>query len=203
MLVRALTAEEATGGRQGSSRAGRKLARPAPARAAPVTAEGPLADPARPGGDTTAAGAVSAPVLDQRFDAGTLHLLREAVLAHAAAAGMPEPRAGDVMLAVHELASNAVRHGAGSGQLRMWAGAGQLRCQVSDAGAAALNGRAGTTDGQDAAAAARGRRREWPYRPGHGLWLVRQAASQLSMSTGPAGSRVTAVFTMPAAPTAS
>ena len=48
--------------------------------------------------------------------------LREAVLAHATAAGMPEARAADVMLVVHELAANAVRHGAGASHLRMWAG---------------------------------------------------------------------------------
>jgi hypothetical protein len=61
-----------------------------PVCAAPVTAEVPLADPARPGGDTTAAGA-AAPVLDEAFDAGTLHLLRAAVLARALACPIPPP----------------------------------------------------------------------------------------------------------------
>ena len=46
-------------------------------------------------------------MLDQEFTAGTLHILREAVLVHATAAGLPEARAADVMLAVHELAANA------------------------------------------------------------------------------------------------
>jgi anti-sigma regulatory factor (Ser/Thr protein kinase) len=72
-------------------------------------AEVPLADP--PGG-----------LLDHRFDARGLPLLRAVVLAHAVEAGMPESRARDVMLAAHELAANAVRHGAGTGRLQMRAG---------------------------------------------------------------------------------
>ena len=46
--------------------------------------------------------------LDRQFGEGTLHILREAVLAHVAAAGMPDDRASEVMLVVHELAANAV-----------------------------------------------------------------------------------------------
>jgi anti-sigma regulatory factor (Ser/Thr protein kinase) len=76
----------------------------------------------------------AAVVCDESFDAATLHLLRERVAACAAAAGMPEERAMHVTLAVHELAANAVRHGAGSGRLLMRATGGALRCQVSDAG---------------------------------------------------------------------
>ena len=73
-------------------------------------------------------------MLDQRFGAGTLHVLRAAVREFAAGAGMPPGRADDVMIAVHELAANTVRHGAGTGRLRMWAAACALCCQVDDAG---------------------------------------------------------------------
>jgi anti-sigma regulatory factor (Ser/Thr protein kinase) len=160
------------------------------AGAALMSAEVPLADPGRP--DDTAAGAL----LDQPFDAQTLHLLRAAVLAHAAAAGMPQHRATDVMLAVHELAANAVRHGAGAGRLRMQAGSGALRVQVRDAGPASLNGRTETAapDGQEI-----GRADWWPYQSGHGLWLVRQVTNQMSVLCGQGGSLVTAVFNLPAA----
>jgi anti-sigma regulatory factor (Ser/Thr protein kinase) len=112
-------------------------------------------------------------VFDERFDASTLHLVREAVAAVAAGAGLNEDRASDVMLAVHELAANAVRHGAGAGRLLVRAAAGVLRCQVSDAGPGT-----GT----------------WPVQQGHGLWLVQQVADQVSVSSGPRGSYVTAVF---------
>jgi hypothetical protein len=72
--------------------------------------------------------------LDQGFDATTLPDLRNAVLAGAVAAGLPDDRAAEVTLAVHKLAANAVRHGGGAGRARMRVVAGQLHCQVSDAG---------------------------------------------------------------------
>ena len=84
-----------------------------------------------------AAGAVRAsapPVLDQAFDGDSLYALRAAVAAHAAAAGLPRQRVYDVVTAAHELAANAVRHGAGHGRLRLWADGRSLHCQVSDDG---------------------------------------------------------------------
>jgi anti-sigma regulatory factor (Ser/Thr protein kinase) len=112
-------------------------------------------------------------VLDESFDAAALHALRERVTACLVAAGMPEDRVAYVTLAVHELAANAVRHGAGSGRLLLRAAGGALRCLVSDAGP-------GTS--------------AWPLQPGHGLWIVRSVADQVTVSSGPHGSRVDAVF---------
>ena len=63
----------------------------------------------------TAAPPQSAPILDQAFDAGSLYALRAAVAAHATQAGLAPGRADDLVIAVHELAANAVRHGAGHG----------------------------------------------------------------------------------------
>lgn len=134
-------------------------------------------------------------LLDQRFGAGTLHLLRAAVLEFAAGAGMPPGRADDVTIAVHELAANAVRHGAGTGRLRMWTAARALCCQVEDAGPPEPPGpgsRAGD-GGQQAAGSGGG---GWPLQPGHGLWLTRELADQMSVTAGPGGSQVTAVFTL-------
>ena len=73
-------------------------------------------------------------LVEQAFDSGSLYVLRAAVAAHAAAAGLSHSRVYGVVLTVHELAANAVRHGAGRGQLRLWADAGFLYCQVSDDG---------------------------------------------------------------------
>ncbi len=112
-------------------------------------------------------------VIDERFDAATLHLLRARVTACAAAAGMPADLVPEVTLAVHELAANAVRHGAGEGRLLLYAAPGSLRCLVSDAG-------------RDAG--------PWPVRQGHGLWIVREVADQVTVSSGPQGSRIVAVF---------
>jgi anti-sigma regulatory factor (Ser/Thr protein kinase) len=70
------------------------------------------------------------PVLDLAFDSGTLNALRAGVNAIARQAGLPEARAEDVVLAVHELAANAVSHGSGAGRLRLWNLAGTLQCQA-------------------------------------------------------------------------
>ena len=137
-----------------------------------------------PGQDTTRAGGPQT-VLDLEFDGDGLYRLRAAVLAHAVAAGMPERRAADVMIAVHELAANAVRYGAGTGRARMWAGAVVLRCQVDDGGG--RGGRAADEVGP------------WPYQRRHGLWLVREVADEMTVRSGPDGTQVTAVFALPAA----
>lgn len=126
--------------------------------------------------------------LEQAFDVDTLHELRKAVLAEAAAAGMPIDRAYDVMLAVHELATNAVRHGGGAGRARMRVVGEQLHCLVSDAGARSVDGHAPAGIATPPP--------PWPCRRGHGLWLVRNVADQVSMSPGLDGSQVTVVFAL-------
>jgi serine/threonine-protein kinase RsbW len=146
----------------------------------------PPAGLAGPAGD--GAGVTGALLLEQDFAAGSLYALRQAVAAHAAAAGMPGARARDVTLAVNELASNAIRHGAGRGRLRMWGQDGALACQVHDAGRRPRGSRPGDREaGADPAAG-------WPYAHGHGLWLVRLLADQMTVESGPAGTCVTVIF---------
>jgi anti-sigma regulatory factor (Ser/Thr protein kinase)/anti-anti-sigma regulatory factor len=113
------------------------------------------------------------PILDQAFDAGSLYALRAAVAAHATEAGLAPGRADDLVIAVHELAANAVRHGAGHGRLRIWRSDQALRCEITDDG----------LPHQDAA--------HWRSEPGHGLWLVRQVADHTSLRSGPAGTLAT------------
>lgn len=140
-------------------------------------------EPGSPGGRAQRAdtgGAADPPVLEQSFDGDSLYALREAVAAHASQAGLPEGRVGDLVLAVHELAVNAVWHGAGHGQLRLWKTDDSLRCEVSDGGTA-------STAGSDAAGSGPADTPAWAIEPGHGLWLVRQIADQASLRSGPAG----------------
>jgi anti-sigma regulatory factor (Ser/Thr protein kinase) len=125
--------------------------------------------------------------LYQDFDAGSLYALRSAVAAHASAAGLPPGRVYDVVAAVHELAANAVRHGAGRGRMWLQSADGVLTCQVSDAGPAAPAG--------DEKSGAPGEA-PWPAEHGHGLWMVGQVASQFSIDHGPAGTTATAVFAL-------
>jgi anti-sigma regulatory factor (Ser/Thr protein kinase) len=155
-----------------------------------MSAEPSAADLVRTGAQQARAAAMM--VLGQAFDANTLPLERAVVQAHPVAAGMPENVAADGMIAVHELASNAVVHGAGAGQLHLWRTPGQLWCQVDDDGAADAGHRSGNRGtGGDTAL--------WPYQAGHGLWLAQLVASQMHATSGPAGTRVTLAFALPGA----
>ena len=156
----------------------------------PVTTDAPLMQPSRPGRE--ADGTV---LLDREFLAGTLSALREEVLTTALAAGLSRDRSIEVLLAAHELAANVIRHGSGRGRLRMRVTARALSCQVSDAQAAALPGRAGWHQADDDAPAPTA----WPVEHGHGLWLVRRTADQVQVTAGPAGSVVFMRFNLPAA----
>jgi anti-sigma regulatory factor (Ser/Thr protein kinase) len=120
-------------------------------------------------------------VLDQAFDRDSLYALRAAVAAHASEAGLPRERVYDVVTAAHELAANAVRHGAGHGRLRLWADGRALHCQVSDDGPA----------DQDAA---RPDAEAWPREHGHGLWIIDKVADQVNLDRGPSGITVRATF---------
>jgi anti-sigma regulatory factor (Ser/Thr protein kinase) len=137
-----------------------------------------------PGGELLGTG----PVLDQVFDGDSLYALRAAVAAHGMQAGLPEGRVGDLVLAVHELAANAVRHGAGRGRLQIWKVGGVLRCQVTDDGAERA------ADPDDAAAAPDPAR--WSIEPGHGLWVIRQVADQTSLQGGSSGTVAEVSFTL-------
>ena len=137
-------------------------------------------DPGSGSGETLShAGAA---VLEQAFDGDSLYALRAAVAAHAAEAGLPRQRVYDVVTAAHELAANAVRHGAGHGQLRLWADGQALHCQVSD-------------DGPDGPGTP-GPAGAWKSEHSHGLWIIDQVADHVALDRGPAGTTVTVTFTI-------
>ncbi len=153
--------------------------------------------------------APSAPILDQAFDADSLYALRAAVAAHATQAGLPPGRADDLVIAVHELAANAVRHGAGHGRLQVWKTDQALRCQISDDGAPPppATGPQQQSDGQQTDAQQGDAQQgdghqqdatQWRTEPGHGLFLVRQVADQATLRSSPAGTLATITFALTA-----
>jgi anti-sigma regulatory factor (Ser/Thr protein kinase) len=95
------------------------------------------------------------------FDGQTLFGLRGLVATRAGDAGLDALRASDLVLAVHELATNSVRHGGGHGVLRLWHDSETVVCEVRDAGRIdhPLAGR---------------RRPISDQLGGHGLWLINQ-----------------------------
>lgn len=122
--------------------------------------------------------------VDQSFDGESLYAVRATVAAHASAAGIPERRIRDVVLAVHELAANAVRHGAGQGRIRLWITGDGIRCEVTDPGSVTAPALVTDVGGSDTDS---GGSVPWPVEHGHGLWLVRQIADQASLDAGPSG----------------
>jgi anti-sigma regulatory factor (Ser/Thr protein kinase) len=142
----------------------------------------------RPGG----AAAPEVLPLAQDFNAGSLFALRSAVAAHAAAAGLSKHRVYDVTAAAHELAANAVLHGAGHGSLRLWAKGAYLCCAVTDDGPAE-NG-AGPGRPADGAGAREADGAPWPVVHGHGLWIVREIADDVRVERGNPGTIITARF---------
>lgn len=117
--------------------------------------------------------------LEQAFDSRSLYALRAAAGAYASHVGVPPSQVGDVVVAVHELAANAICHGAGRGRMRMWQADGVLYCQVTDDGVASADrGLAGSGPGLQP---------PWPNEHGRGLWVVRKVADQLHLDFGPDG----------------
>jgi anti-sigma regulatory factor (Ser/Thr protein kinase) len=75
------------------------------------------------------AGALSAAI-----EEGGLRALRAVVSGYGAAAGLGEGDAADLVLAIHELASNSVLHGGGEGTLLLWRTPDAVICEVRDRG---------------------------------------------------------------------
>jgi anti-sigma regulatory factor (Ser/Thr protein kinase) len=107
----------------------------------------------------------------------SLGILRRRVVAHAVEAGASPARAGDLALAVTELATNSLRHGGGHGRLRLWADGASLMCEVADTGHITdpLVGRPRPTSRQ---------------LHGRGLWLVQQLCDLVQVRTEPGGTVV-------------
>jgi len=107
------------------------------------------------------------------FD-GQLGQVREFSAARARAAGLDSARVSDVVLAVSEIAANALGHAAGGGVVRSWCTSDELLCQIEDNGHITdpLAGR---------------RRRPADARGGHGLWLVNLVCDLVERRTSAAG----------------
>jgi len=135
------------------------------------------------------------------FDSGALLTLREEVRECAVQSGISGDRAEDMVLAVHELAANAVVHDGGAGRLRVWKRATALHCQVDDAdlmrSPQAGPGRDGMGGSQPGSAPSPVSVDSLPSEKGHGLWLVRKLADQAKTLSGPHGTRVLVAFDLP------
>ncbi|WP_251091362.1 anti-sigma factor RsbA family regulatory protein [Streptomyces sp. Caat 7-52] len=111
------------------------------------------------------------------FAAQTLPDARDFAVSQARSLGVSGMKLGDLELAVAELTTNSVVHGAGSGTLRIWAESDRIICEVHDGGQ--------MTD------PLAGRRPANPTQPGgRGLLLVHQLADLVRVHTGPDGTTI-------------
>jgi anti-sigma regulatory factor (Ser/Thr protein kinase) len=106
--------------------------------------------------------------------AGNLAGLRRFVAEQAAAAGLGEAQRGELVLAVHEVAVNSLRHGGGRGELRVWQDGDVLVCEVRDQGRLddPLAGRRSPTPQQHG---------------GRGLWLANQLCDLVQLRSSADG----------------
>ncbi|MEU5305192.1 ATP-binding protein [Streptomyces noursei] len=112
-------------------------------------------------------------LLQRRFTARLLPQLRLLVEECAAREGLNEPRRGEFVLAVDEIAGNAVEHAGGAGRLVLRRVGDELECRISDAGPgfseAVIPELLPGLDGAP---------------KGRGLWLARLVADRFAVAPG-------------------
>lgn len=111
------------------------------------------------------------------FTLDDLAMVRRTAAGWGAAEGLTEHGVQELLIAVHEVVSNAVEHGGGRGVARFWATPEDVICEVTSP-----------------------RRIEIPfpgYLPpdprqerGRGLWMARQICSRVDIGSGEAGARI-------------
>jgi anti-sigma regulatory factor (Ser/Thr protein kinase) len=111
------------------------------------------------------------------FAGEDLFELRQLVTSWATKEALPSEATEELVLAMHEIATNSIRHGGGVGMLRLWRTDGELVCEIQDAGYIRDPLCARRRPG-DAAAASRG------------LWITEQICDLVEISSTPRGSQV-------------
>jgi anti-sigma regulatory factor (Ser/Thr protein kinase) len=100
--------------------------------------------------------------------------LRAHAEAEALAAGVGRARVPEVVLAVNEVATNAVMHGGGGGRMRTWAEPRHFVCEITDDGSGIADPHVGYLDSGT----------------GTGLWVTRQLTELVEVRGGPSGTTV-------------
>lgn len=111
------------------------------------------------------------------FGQGRLGTVRTIVTSYARRFGLGADRTEDLVFAVNEVATNSLRHGAGSGVFRLWRDGQHLVCEVRDEGRIVdplVGRREPTVDAEG----------------GRGLWLANQLCDLVQIRSNAAGSVV-------------
>jgi anti-sigma regulatory factor (Ser/Thr protein kinase) len=153
----------------------------------PTARQGPLLDSARKARGFSLHGDSACPleglpdprgtVREIPFGEGDLSELRERVLSWALHERMASEPAEDLVLAVHEITANALRHGGGAGVLRLWRERRVLYCEVQDSGYI-----------EDPLLALRAP--DMSSSSGRGLWIANKVCDLLQIHSSASGNRV-------------
>ncbi len=132
----------------------------------------------------------SGELLDVVFGWADFARLRRQVAAQCAAAGLTGTRLDDFVLAVHEIAANAIVHAGAGGRLILRRAASGLRCLIADTipkGTVSCPAPRSAEMREAAAAAAAVTEPGEPIGAdsGRGLWLAATLADELSITSGP------------------
>jgi anti-sigma regulatory factor (Ser/Thr protein kinase) len=102
----------------------------------------------------------------------------------ARAAGLPEDRVTDFVIAVSEVTGNTVRHAHSPGTMDIWVADGELICEVRDAGVITdpLAGRPRPSAGANG---------------GHGLWLINQVCDRVELHSDADGTVIRLHMSLP------
>lgn len=103
--------------------------------------------------------------------------VRALVFQRARAAGLPDGRATDLVLAVSEAAANTLRHTTSAGTLVIWHDNDEFICEIHDEGTI-TNPQAGRDKPTPDATG------------GHGLWIVRQVCDLVELTSDASGTTV-------------
>ena len=112
------------------------------------------------------------PLIETGFRLGELPRMRSLIESTALAAGLTPSRAEETVLAVNEVATNALLHGGPPAALRVWMDDQELTYEISDRGA-------GIGD------VFAGKQRPSPTQiSGRGLWIARQLCDEVEITNG-------------------
>jgi anti-sigma regulatory factor (Ser/Thr protein kinase) len=102
----------------------------------------------------------------------------------ARAAGLPQDRVVDFVIAVSELAANTVRHAQSAGTMDIWQDGGEIVCEIRDAGVITDPLAGSQPPPPDATG-------------GHGLWLVHQICDRVELQSDAHGTVIRLHMTLP------
>jgi serine/threonine-protein kinase RsbW len=120
-----------------------------------------------------------------KFTVDHLPDVRRCVASHARKAGLGEDHVGDFVVAVNEVATNAVRYGSADADLRLWVDGGEVVAEVCDQGDWHPKEPPGkTAPGPDSEG-------------GMGLWVTRLICSAVHITTGRGGTVVRLHMALP------